>query len=207
MPADDSEPSSPTEPQPPRLRGLWGVMASEAGQEIVADSDTESPAEEVKPRGLWGVMGAASEVVKENNEPVAEVVSTEAIADLPTETPAEPFAVATGNHRISGDQWALITGLAAVPAAAAAYWPGLVAALPGAVLGFIAVWFAALHGFSSTQPAATRWRALIGGGLGCLALVLGPFVFTPWGNAARDRGAVPETQQQPQPLHASDANP
>lgn len=192
MSADDPPPA-PQDAEPPRLRGLWDVMAAREESDEAAALPDEG---ETRPHSLWQVMGATADAEPDTAATPAEWPPVDAPADIEI-PPARPQPAVRSTGR---EGWAIAAGMLAVPASGLAYWPGLAASLPGAAIGFLAIWFAVETVLSTTAPPAARKRAVCGGALGCLALLLGPFVFTPWGNATRDRVTVQGTRKHLQQI-------
>jgi hypothetical protein len=202
----ESEPASVDEPPPvaetsvapspvpleaeeaarPAPRGLWALMQHAAAVEsAAAESENVGPDDDHSPQ----------------KTPVAEWSPTdddEAFEEQPPPSndelelvPATPVATvgrrdATGELSRRATQACLI-GLVAVPLSALALLPDFWAGTPAAVSGFAALVIAVSVLLSQGGEAAgVRLRAGMGAVLGVLALLLGPFAFTPWGNSLRE---------------------
>ncbi|HET6425457.1 MAG TPA: DUF1559 domain-containing protein [Planctomycetaceae bacterium] len=203
-PADDeTADSSPTEK--PQLRGLWAVMQpAETVTEPVPESANETS---IPARGLWSVMGAGSastvpvdavsddelepmELVDETEPLTVEETHLEIAGDPPaTDALGAAFEFETGTTtpRLARGSQALWLGMLALPLAATAWFGILWTALPTAACAFGALILAAAE-WTARGPinTAERRRVTIGAVSGAAALVLGPFVFGPLGNAARE---------------------
>lgn len=223
-PEEDSqrEHSAPDAPAKPKLRGLWSVMQP---VEPVAEPSSEAatppaPHDEEVPsptRGLWAVMGSRgnenpveSPGDEESLEPMELVtdpgdqdtisITAEPTADdaLGEEFQFDRDSSAPHEHR---GRLALCLGIAAIPLAMSAWfgllWTGIVAG----TCSFAALLLAALEWTSSgTVHRTERLQASLGAVAGALSLVLGPFVFAPLGQTAREARSGRNTSRHLQQL-------
>lgn len=183
----------------PATRGLWSLMRAPtpaAASKEVADADDLVPMEIVEP------VEVHVDDVERETEPV------EAALEIATELPAadslgEEFEF--GNDEISRPAsrgWQVLwLGLIALPLAATAWFGLLWTALFTAVCGFGALILAAVE-WTTTGPVhrGKRTKVIIGAAAGTLALILGPYVFGPLGNAAREARSGRNTQRHLQQI-------
>lgn len=167
----------------PAPRGLWSMMRDRAP--ITPADDVPQPEEELEP----------FELVDEGDEPAAEEEPAEAAIAVAAEAPAEDalgeefvFEPDHVDTRKSRGWQAMLLGIAALPLSAMAWFGALWVSIITAVCGFGALVIAAAE-WTATGPIdrGERWKVTVGAIAGALALVLGPYVFSPLGNADRDR--------------------
>lgn len=186
-------------------KGLWGLMDRTAG-ETAPPAEVATTAEEAAaPKSLWALMGAerGEAVVSPQTEPPpgepaapAEVVDELEVASLEElarqeqaeeESAQEPPAAdkpAVQAVTSPGAKRALIAGIVAVPASALSLLPEIWLRLIGTGLGFVAL-MVGLLAFTEIRRSRGRQKgqtiAGTGIALGTLAMLLGPFLFTPLG--------------------------
>lgn len=181
-----------------------------------ASNETPEALEEPKqPRkSLWAVMGqfeavaVRSEALDTTDEPLSHATANEADAvaeleipilsvDLEARSLVNPLNESPVRRRSPAaiDRWACLCGGLSVPLSMFAYWPGLVGSLPSAGCAFAALALAFIVWTSERPTRQARWRSGTGATAALLSLALGPLVFAPWGNTARDRQTVRATQQ------------
>ncbi len=177
----------------------------------------DAPADETRPAGksLWSVMGSpAAPPAMESVAPAQpqseldfgdydDYEDEEIIPDPPVTAPepvAAPISIEEANPskstRKSGqqDRWSLIFGVVAVPLSALAYLPGTLLSIPSAACSFAALWLTLLVVTQSRSSRSEQRRAAGGGLAAVLALMAGPLVFAPLGNAVRDQQSIGVTQ-------------
>lgn len=192
----------------PKLRGLWSVMqpaepVAETPSEVASTPASRNEEAPAPTRGLWAVMGSQGsedsvDAVSDDEslEPMVLVDSrdgtdTITITAEPTTDDAlgEAFQfdieVASSPHQRGW--YGLCLGLAAIPLAMSAWFGLLWTAVLTAVCSFAALILAALEWTSTGSVSlGERWKVGVGAVAGTLSLVLGPFVFAPLGQTARD---------------------
>ncbi len=188
-----TEPSGEVVEERSGPRGLWSMMPP--GPETVPAESVDSlpreplaEEEELEPFELVDEDAAALGETRGPDLPEASIsIAAEATAEdaLGDEFDFAPDEFVAPPSR--GWQ-ALLLGIAALMLSGAAYFGLLWVSLITAVCGFGALCLAAAE-WTATGPVnrRERWKVGAGGLAGALALVLGPYVFSPLGNAERDR--------------------
>lgn len=183
-PAADVKPAVTPPEHPderPNPRGLWSVMRDRS-DDIAATTE-----EELEPFELVDDGDTPDEELAETEAAEASIsIAAEATADdaLSEEFDFEPETAAVPKSR--GWQ-ALLLGIAALPLSSLAWFGLLWLSMFTAACGFAALVLAAAE-WTATGPVdlRERWKVSLGGIAGALALLLGPYVFSPLGNASRD---------------------
>lgn len=181
----------------PVPRGLWSMMPAPA----VEPTQTETPDDELEPFEL--VEEGESSEEEHVDQDIVEApitISTEAVADnaLGNEFDFAPPETITPKRR----GWlALLLGIVALPLAATAWFGMLWFSLITAACGFGALVLAAAE-WTATGPIDRRERlkVTVGGMAGALALLIGPYVFNPMGNASREARSGRNTQKHLQQI-------
>lgn len=210
--------------KPGKLRGLWSVMQSpevvaEAPLEATATpAAPDLPADEPAPRGLWSVMASrpvepSQAPAEEELEPFELVDDAEPVAEGGVDLePPITIAVDAAPADALGDEFdftmeetapsksrgwqALLLGLTALPLSATAWFGVFWLSLITAVCGFAALVLAAVE-WTATGAIDQRERlkVSVGAFAGALALMVGPYVFSPLGNADREAKSGRNTQR------------
>ncbi|OYW15708.1 MAG: hypothetical protein B7Z55_14820 [Planctomycetales bacterium 12-60-4] len=114
------------------------------------------------------------------------------VADV--STPSSLVTLRKPTSHAHHDWWALALGIIAVPLSGFAFLPGVIPSSPSAACGLIAVGLAMLVWTQARAGSLPRIRSAAGGLAALIALMAGPLIFAPWGNAYRDRQSVRATQ-------------
>ncbi|MBI1348483.1 DUF1559 domain-containing protein [bacterium] len=190
-----------------------GDLSQHESSEELPVPDTESYDSETSPEGrksLWEVMRSASRPHVEESASPDPATETEPLENTPTEDLVAPVDLddttlvyfdnpSLRSHSATRaqplDLWALGMGLLSLPLSAMAFWPGVVASLPSAMTGFAALAIGYAAWSQSRVTPTIRYRSACGMVTGLMALLLGPFLFAPWGNVVRGRQSVQMTQR------------
>lgn len=202
------------------------MQPTEAVANVEIEPHSQEPAapltpDEPAPRSLWSLMSPASPpettpvaVTEEDLEPfelVEELVTDDIPVEITADAPAEDalgdefvFESSKGARPPSRGWQALGLGLSALPFAAAAWWGWWWPAMITAGCGFAALILAAAE-WTASGPVNHRERRKVTAGAlaGGLALLLGPYVFSPLGNAAREAHSGRNTQRHLQRMGAA----
>ncbi len=187
-PAADVKPAA-VAPEPtderPSPRGLWSVMRDRSANPSPTEIDAAD--EELEPFELVNEGDQPDEdAVDEEPLEAAIAIAAEATAD---DALGEEFAFEHKEAAATKSRgWqALLLGIAALPMSAMAWFGLFWLSMITAVCGFGALVLAAAE-WTATGPIdrRERWKVSVGGMAGALALLLGPYVFSPAGNAHRD---------------------
>jgi hypothetical protein len=221
-------------PAVPRMRGLWSVMHVAPPDGVDAPpADVEPPppsaASETPPpveldeaaveailmpegKSLWEVMAHQAHEASSHAAP-APSAATERVAS-PVVTPAaaigpiqaEPRRKRSSREEAATGTGTLWLGLASLPLAGLTYFPGLIAAAPLAITGFLAMVGAALTITARDRLPGALTKGLVGMIAAALGLAAGPFVIAPWGNADRNQRSILTTQQHLETIGGGLAN-
>lgn len=185
---------APAEETRPAGKSLWSVMGSPvstpAPDPIPAAPAAASPSE--LDFGDYDDYEDDDEIVP---EPAAVV--PEDVQAAPSAVPVsltEASVSATTRKSGSPDRWSLVLGVSAVPFAALAYFPSTLWSLPSAACSFAALWLTLLVWTKSRVNRREQCQSAVGGLAAVLALMTGPLVFAPLGNAVRDHQSIGVTQ-------------
>ena len=209
-PPEDSQPQSPEvgDAATSKLRGLWAVMqpvepVPEPAVDSAAKAATPPEVAAAPTRGLWAVMGAGPQAESppsvdydEQLEPmelVADPVVTETISITAEPTADDAlgaeFQFDTEQTQPPNHRGGLVLGLGlvAIPLAMSAWFGLLWTAVLTAACGFGALILAAMELTAASQTSQVeRWKVRLGAAAASIAIVLGPYVFAPLGQSARD---------------------
>lgn len=182
----------------PAGKSLWSVMGSPAS----VPAPEPSPAvPAVSPSSEFDFGDYDDYEDDEEPIPVPELVPAKIAAgpipvlDSPLDSPAELTIPKSKPNSHGRDRWSLILGVVAVPLAACAYFPSALWSLPSAACSFAALWLTLLVWTQTRSTRGEHRNSALGGLAAVLALMAGPLVFAPLGNARRDQQSIGVTQQ------------
>ncbi len=190
-PEATSTPAAPVLPtDEPAPRGLWSVMASRPAEAAPDPAEELEPFELVDDTELTAEEDADLEPLEASITIAADVTPVDALGD------EFDFTLEEAAPPKSRGWQALLLGLTALPLSATAWFGVLWLSLITAVCGFAALVLAAVE-WTATGPVNRRERlkVSVGAFAGALALLIGPYVFSPLGNAYREAKSGRNTQR------------